>query len=272
MAKVFDGRVIRECVLAELKEKVASLKKQPVLAVILVGDDPVSVSYVKLKQRIAEKIGVNFQLFHYLSEIEEDEVMAKIEELNNNSEVDGIMIQIPVPPHINRDTLIRAITPDKDVDGLRYCLGIESAFKPPVVLAIDKAMGEAGVDLSKQKVLVIGHGFLVGSPLVRHIHDHYASLKKMTVIHQLTDHLDASTKKADVIVSAVGEPGLVKADMVNHGVVLIDAGTSELGGEIRGDIDPMAYDKASFYTPVPGGIGPVTVAMLMQNLVEVANQ
>lgn len=241
------------------------MNKPPVLAVILVGDDPVSLSYVGLKQKIAQEIGIDFQLFHYSADAKESEVLENIDELNNDENVSGIMVQIPVPEHIDRTKIIEAISPQKDVDGLRYCQGLNSDFHPPVVCAIAEVIKLSGIDLADSSVALIGRGFLVGEPLERYLKD---QTKKLVVANSLTSDLSDITKCADVIISATGVAGLIKSEMVKEGVVLIDAGTSEVGGKQVGDIDSKAYDKASFHTPVPGGIGPVTVAYLMKNLIK----
>ena len=180
------------------------------------------------------------------------------------------MIQIPIPKKFDRNKLIGKISPAKDVDGLRFCAGLDSKFKPPVVLSVLEAIkrAELGIknkELGDLKIALIGHGFLVGFPLAR-------VLKEDKVDFIISPHLASprggeGLRVADIIISATGSPNLIKPEMVKDGVVLIDAGTAEENGELRGDIDPECYDKASYYTPVPGGIGPVTVAMLLQNLV-----
>ncbi|MFA5927048.1 MAG: bifunctional 5,10-methylenetetrahydrofolate dehydrogenase/5,10-methenyltetrahydrofolate cyclohydrolase [Patescibacteria group bacterium] len=266
--KIFDGRAIRNQILDELKSKISSSSHVPVLAVFLVGDDPVSTNYVAIKQKIAEKLGIQVRLFHFPEYVSEKEIIDTIIDLNNRPMISGIMVQIPLPKGIDRDNIIRTIDPAKDVDGLRYCLGLESGFLPPVVLAIEKAMAGAGANLETMNTLIIGQGFLVGNPLVRYLHNKYEKVRKLTILSKPVDNLTAITTKADIIISAVGKAGLIGGNMIKAGAILIDAGTSEIGGELKGDIDQSAYDKAAFITPVPGGIGPVTVAMLMQNLLE----
>lgn len=266
MAQAFLGKKIRDEILADLAIKITRLERKPTLAVFLVGNDPVSVNYVGLKQRLAEKIGIQVKLFHYQETTSENDVLQKIKELNQTTGVDGIMVQIPLPAHFNREKIVEAISPAKDVDGLRYCLNQASSFLPPVVLAIAKALEGSAADLENKSVLIIGHGFLVGDPLRRFLLDQ-GKTKRLIVLDQPAENLATIAQRADVIISATGQAGLVSSEMVSEGVVLIDAGTSEVGGELRGDIDPAAYQKSSFYSPVPGGIGPVTVAMLMSNLV-----
>ncbi|MEK9156214.1 MAG: bifunctional 5,10-methylenetetrahydrofolate dehydrogenase/5,10-methenyltetrahydrofolate cyclohydrolase [Patescibacteria group bacterium] len=264
MAKILDGKKIRDEILAGLKESLAARGTKPTLAVILAGDDPVSAAYVGLKQKIAEKIGVGFELYRYSQNASENEILTKIRSLNNNLGINGIMVQIPLPSGFDRDKLIEAISPDKDIDGLRYCVGLSSDFFPPVVLAVARALELSGTNPARSDVVIIGRGFLVGDPLCRYFE---GKIKKLVVADSSTPDLTSIIRQANVVISAVGRAGIITAEMVKESVVLIDAGTSEAGGEIRGDIDPKAHAKASFYTPVPGGIGPVTVAMLIQNLV-----
>lgn len=268
MSRLFDGKQLRDQVLAELKDKVGLSHRKPILSVILIGDDPVSVNYVNLKRKLAESIGIEFQLFHFNSSVSPDEVLDKIENLNNDDRVDGIMVQIPVPVGFDRSRIIEAISPSKDVDGLRYCQGLSSDFIPPVVCAISKALEFSGVNMKEANVALIGYGFLVGKPLERYL-DGY--VKKLVIADASTEDLLSITKYADVIISATGSASLVKPNMVKEGVVLVDAGTSEVGGKMIGDIDPESYQKSSYHTPVPGGIGPVTVAYLLKNLVDRLN-
>jgi methylenetetrahydrofolate dehydrogenase (NADP+)/methenyltetrahydrofolate cyclohydrolase len=238
---------------------------KPVLAVFLVGDDPVSVAYVALKEKLAREIGVDFRLFKYEATASQEDVIDQIKVQGSDPEVSGIMVQIPLPAGFDRKEVISAISPSKDVDGLRFCVGLESDFLPPVVLAIEKALNEAKVDLSGSNVVLVGQGFLVGEPLSRYLGDR---AKRLVCANSETRDLAAATRTADVIISATGQPGVISPEMVKEGVVLIDAGTSEVGGELKGDVDVRTYMKSSYYTPVPGGIGPVTVAMLLENLVK----
>lgn len=264
---VFDGKKIRDEILSDLKSRVLGLKRPPILAVIWVGEDKVAARYVEIKQRAAEKLGIHFDLIKYPANVSESAVVDKIKALNQDPKVDGIMAQIPLPDSVNQDKIIEAINPDKDVDGLRYCANLTCDFYPPVVSAIILTMEMADENIYGKNITVIGKGFLVGSPLIRYLE---GRTEKIRIGDSYTPYLGTITLDADVIISAVGKPRLIKADMVKKGVVLVDAGTSEAGGALAGDIDPAAYSKASFYTPVPGGVGPVTVAMLFRNLVNAA--
>lgn len=276
---IFDGRKTRDDILADLSKKVAKMKRKPTLAVFLIGSDPISAKYDDIKKKFAEKIGANFCLYKFDEKDSEAEIVEAIEYLNSDPETDGIMVQIPVPKKFDRTKLIEAISPEKDVDGLRYCLGLDSKFQPPVVLSVMEAIRQAelrikNTELSNLKIILIGHGFLVGAPLCRALNEQGINplvilneVKNPETQRSLADAQD-DIKKADVIISATGCISLIRSEMVKDGVVLIDAGTSEENGQICGDIDEEVYKKASFYTPVPGGIGPVTVAMLYQNLID----
>ncbi len=260
----FNGKQIRDQILSELKLKVDQMPVKPVLAVFWIGENQVSGHYVSIKRKIAEDLGVKFELIKMDEDVSEEEVLNKIDELNTDQNVRGIMTQIPLPSHLNQEKIIGAIDPAKDVDGLRYCMNMESAFVPPVAMAILEAIKLSGKKLDESSVAVMGHGFLVGAPLVRAVD---GKAKILSVADSNTENLNDLTEHADIIVSATGVAHIIKPDMVKEGVVLIDAGTSEISGELKGDIEPETFKKASYYTPVPGGIGPVTIAMLMKNLI-----
>jgi len=262
MNNFFDGKKIRDQILKELADKVAKMDQKPTMAVFLVGNNPVCEKYVELKKKLAEKAGIQFCLYKFTEKDCEKDIIDSIEFLNNDSETDGIMIQIPVAGKFDRDKLIRAISPKKDIDGLRYCLGFDSDFYPPVVKAILEALEQSRA--RDKKILVIGKGFLVGTPLLKALKNEGI---KADSFDRRNGDISNQIKGYDVIISATGQAGIVKEDMIKDGAVLIDAGTAEENGELKGDMDVSAYKKASYYTPVPGGIGPVTVAMLFQNLI-----
>jgi len=263
---------LRDGILKQIADENAKKKELPCLAVLLIGDNPVCQKYAELKKKMAEKIGVQANLYLFDQKDSEQDILDCIEFLNSDPETQGVMIQIPIDKKFDRDKLIAAISTEKDVDGLRYCAGLESNFKPPVVLAIIEALRqslgssnlEAGI-WEKKKISLIGHGFLVGNPLERTLKELGAT--DLTVVTS-ENILDSKFQilNSDIVISAVGKAGIVTAEMVKEGVILIDAGTTEQNGELIGDISAEAYKKASFYTPVPGGIGPATVGMLFSNL------
>lgn len=264
---IFDGKNIRDEILQELKTQVELLPATPVLAVIWVGDDFASARYIEVKQRAAEKVGIHFDLIKYSDNVEKAEIEARIRELNDDQKVVGIMIQVPMPKKFDLVDIISIISPEKDVDGLRYCSNLSCNFRPPVTLSIIEAIKHSGINLPDSKIAVIGKGFLVGAPIVRLLDK---TAKEIRIADKDTPYLGTITSDADIVISATGVADIIKLNMVKNGVVLIDAGTTEVGGKLAGDIDKACYNKASYYTPVPGGIGPVTVAMLMRNVVEAA--
>ena len=267
MENYFDGKNIRDEILNNLANRVVDMERKPTMAVFLIGDNPICKQYVELKKKMAEKTGILFCLYSFDEKDSEEEIMSAIDFLNNDSETDGIMIQIPLPKAFDRQKLIEKISPDKDIDGLRFCAGLDSKFKPPVVLAILEAIKRSETRLnSKTKIAQIGAGFLVGAPLKKCLTQDFESVD-LKMVDKNKNDLVETIKDADIIISATGMPKLVKEEMVKEGVVLIDAGTAEENGNLIGDIDPEAYKKARYYTPVPGGIGPVTIAMLFKNVV-----
>lgn len=265
----FQGKKIRDQILADLAKRVKKLSYEPTLSAIWVGDDFATARYIEAKQRVAEKLGIRFDLIKYPESVKTEVISQKIIELNSNNRITGIMIQLPLPKQINQMELINMIDPNKDVDALRFCSELSCTFCPPTVLAILEAINESGINIKNKIVAVIGKGFLVGSPLIKTLHGKTADLR---VADSNTPYLGTITLDADIIISAVGKPEIIKANMVKKGAILIDAGTSESKGSLSGDIESNAYKKAAFYTPVPGGIGPVTIAMLMRNLVFAAEK
>lgn len=268
MTIIFDGREFARKKEAEQIKKVEALKGEgitPKLVSILIGDNPASLIYSNLKKRAAERIGAEMEIRILDSEITPSEIIEGIKKLNEDQQIHGIMIQMPLPLKIENYKLkiLDAIAASKDIDGLRE----KSDFIPATVKAIILIMKEADNYLF-DNVVVVGSTGMVGKPLVKLLKQlEY----KVTGVDIATKNLEEKTKKADLIISATGKPGLIKADMVKDppsheamegqgGVVIIDVGSP------KGDVDPEVYKKASFYTPVPGGVGPVTIASLLDNL------
>lgn len=266
---MFDGKKLRDKILAELKTRIEKLKNKPTLAVVWAGEDFATARYIESKSRVAEHLGVRFNLIKYPDTVDANVIRNKIEELNKDDQITGIMIQLPLPKNIDQIGLIELIDKNKDVDALRFCAHLTCAFRPPTVLAIFETLKELKINIKNKIVAIVGKGFLVGAPLVRVLTGEVADLR---VADETTPYIGTITLDADIVISAVGKAGLIKSAFIKKGVVLIDAGTSESGGSLAGDINPKAYTKASDYTPVPGGIGPVTIAMLMRNLVEAAER
>lgn len=229
------------------------------MAVVLVGEDPASLSYTKIKEKIADRLGIEYKLFHLPGIVTQKEVEKLINDLNQNKYVDGIVIQLPLPNDIDTERIISLISPAKDVDGF---LGKFPAPTPQAILEILKFYH---IEIKNKKIVIVGHGRLVGKPLEKI----FLKQNIQAIICDLkTKNLKEKTIKADILISAVGVPGLIKSEMVKKEAIIIDAGTAEAGGKIVGDVSRSVYEKVSTYTPNPGGVGPVTVAVLMKNLVE----
>lgn len=267
MTDFFDGKAVRAGLLGEITTEVAKMSKKPVLGVFLVGENEVCEKYVSLKARVAQEIGITVRVFRIDHEVKQAEVVEAIKKADADPEIDGVMVQMPLPQGMDKFEVVSAISPSKDVDGLRFCGGFHSEFRPPVVLAILEAIERSGKKLQECEVVIVGRGFLVGWPLEQCLAE---AITGLVVADKDTKNLRQITKNADILISATGCAGLIKPEMVKDGAVLIDAGTAEVNGDLMGDIERETFKKASYYTPVPGGIGPVTVAMLLKNLVEAA--
>ena len=243
MATIVMGKAIAQKILDELKAEVGKLSFQPVFCDVLVGDDPVSRSYVNTKARAAEQIGLRFDMLQVPQNITTEELIAKLKSIQSNPLLAGLIIQLPLPEHLDKLKILNAIDRSVDVD----CLNL---------------------DLSKLKILVIGQGELVGKPVTSLL------LQKgynVTTADESTTDLKQLTVDADIIISATGQPKLINADLIKLGAILIDCGTAESNGGISGDVDLESVSaKAGVVSPVPGGVGPVTVARLLQNVVSVA--
>lgn len=259
-----DGKQIAEKIFEELKAKVKKLREKniiPNLAIILVGNDPASKSYIRQKILTAEKIGIKTSLFQYPNSISTRSLLERLNDLNHLSNVHGIIVQQPLPPHINIEKITQAIDPKKDVDGFH----LKSKFEPPIAAAILEILKET--PLKSKKIVILGKGQTGGKLIIQ-------ALKKMqiepTVIDSKTKNPETLTKNADIIISAVGKPQVIKSAMIKKGVVLISIGLHKgSDGRLHGDYNEEEIkDIASFYTPTPGGVGPVNVAMLMENLVD----
>ena len=273
MAKILDGKALSQKIREEIKKEVESYIKKgfrrPSLAVILVGNDPASVVYVSNKRKACEKVGINSLFYHLDEKTDEEKLLGLIYELNMNEEVDGILVQLPLPKHIDQNKVILSISPEKDVDGFhpinmgKLAGFIEGGFIPCTPLGIDILLREYGIDVKGKDVVIVGAGFIVGRPLSLLMLWRNATV---TVCHIHTKDLKKHTKEADILISATGVPHLIKEDMVKEGAVVIDVGISRVKGKIVGDVDfENVKDKVSAITPVPGGVGPMTVTALLLN-------
>lgn len=274
MAKIIDGKAISARIKDELKEEVARLKeegKNGCLAVIQVGNDPASSVYVSNKKKACAYIGIDSQSYELPEETSQDELLKLIDKLNADPEVTGILCQLPVPKHINEDTIIRRISPDKDVDGFHpmsvgaLCIG-EKGFVSCTPAGIIKLLEYSDIDVEGKECVVIGRSNIVGKPMALLL------LRKngtVTVCHSRTKNLKEVCKRADILVVAIGKPKMITDEYIKEGAVVIDVGIHRMdNGKLCGDVDyESAEKKCSAITPVPGGVGPMTIAMLMYNCV-----
>ena len=276
MTTILDGKKLRDKIFEDLKNKIDKMKKKPTLAVILVGENPASQIYVRNKKKTAEKLGINSLSIEYPADISEKELVAKIEELNNDKNVTAILVQLPLPKHINKNKVIDAILPQKDVDGLTpYNLGkLFSGEKPYVYPCTPKGilllLDEYNIELDGKNIVVIGRSNLVGKPVAQMLLNRNATV---TMCHSHTKNLSEIIKTADIVVSAVGK-NVIGEKMLKSNCVVIDVGIfRDENGKISGDVDFENVSKVTAYiSPVPGGVGPMTIASLMLNTVELAEK
>lgn len=277
-SKLLDGKGLAQKIQGELTAQIqilqAEIGRPPGLAVLMVGDNPASAAYVRNKERACERLGIASFGHHFPTEVAFDEVKQTIHDLNANPQVDGILVQLPLPPPLDSTALLYEIDPDKDVDGLhplslgRLVRG-ESGLRSCTPAGVMRLLAAYDVELSGKHAVVIGRSILVGKPVSLML---LAANATVTMAHSRTPDLAAVTRTADVLVAAVGKPGLITADMVKPGAVVIDVGISrqEVEGKARlvGDVEfASVQPQSSLITPVPGGVGPMTVSMLLENTV-----
>lgn len=272
VSKILDGKQIAKEYRQRLKNQVNDLKEYgftPKLSVILVGNDGASQSYVKSKKKAAEKIGMISEIIHLDESTSEEVVLSELNRLNNDDTVSGILVQVPLPKQVSEQKVLEAINPEKDVDGF-HPINIgklyidEQTFVPCTPLGIMEILKHADINLEGKNAVVIGRSHIVGQPVSKLLLQANATV---TILHSRTKNMNAHLKQADVIVSAVGQPGLVTKENVKKGAVIIDVGnTPDENGKLKGDV---AYDEvkeiASAITPVPGGVGPLTITMVLNN-------
>lgn len=277
MAQLIDGKKISNEIKDELKEEVAELKEKGVsicLAVIQVGDDPASSVYVRNKKRACAYIGIESKAFELPENTTEEELVSLVEELNGDPSVNGILVQLPLPAHINEDRIIRTISPDKDVDGFhpvsvgRLWIG-EKGFLSCTPAGIIQLLKRSGIKIEGKECVVIGRSNIVGKPMAALLLRENGTV---TVAHSRTKNLKDVAKRADILIVAIGKKQFITSEYVKNGAVVIDVGmhrdeNNHLCGDVDfDDVEPVA----SAITPVPGGVGPMTIAMLMNNCVETA--
>ena len=273
-ATTLDGRTIARAVIADLRSRVEALGTAPRLDFVRVGDDAASASYVRSKARLAERAGVRHSTHVLPASSSIDALLAVVHRLNADDDVDGILVQLPLPVGLDADRVIEAIDPAKDVDGLHPVnVGALWSGHPRLVPATPAGLVEmldrSGVDLRGMHVVIVGRSNLVGRPAAALFLGRDATV---TIAHSRTRNLEDVTRQADLLVAAVGRPSLVTASMVKRGAVVLDVGQAPVGGVLAGDVDRSVWDVASACTPTPGGTGPMTVAMVVANTVTAAER
>lgn len=275
MAYLIDGKIISQQIKDELREEVAQLKEQgiiPCLAVIQVGNDPASSVYVNNKKKACAYIGMESLSYEVEETITQEDLLKIIDELNQNEKVHGILVQLPLPKHIDENAVIQAITPAKDVDGFHpetvgnMCIGTKG-FLPCTPAGVIQLLKRSNIDISGKECVVVGRSNIVGKPMAMLLLRENGTV---TITHSRTKDLKEVTKRADILVVAIGKPKFITGEYVKDGAVVIDVGIHRNeNNKLCGDVDfEDVVDKASAITPVPGGVGPMTIAMLMNNCVE----
>ncbi len=276
-ATVIDGKAVaasvRERVKGEVEELTGQLGRPPGLATMLVGDDPASAIYVRRKHEASEEVGIRSFDHKPEGSIPQEELLELVAELNGNDEVDGILVQLPLPAQIDADAIVAALNPAKDVDGLTpTSAGLLARGEPGLVPATPQGVMElirsTGVDAEGKEAVIVGRSNLVGRPLFSLLLGANATV---TVCHSRTRDLGEVCRRAEILVAAAGKPNLIRADMIRPGATVIDVGTNRTDDGMVGDVDfEAAREVASAITPVPGGVGPMTIAMLLVNTVQAA--
>jgi methylenetetrahydrofolate dehydrogenase (NADP+)/methenyltetrahydrofolate cyclohydrolase len=277
MAQILSGKTVSQRIKDELKERVTELKEKginPGLAVIIVGDDPASRVYVNNKKKACAEIGIYSEEYALGESTSEEELLGLIDELNHKKEINGILVQLPVPKHINEERIINAIDPKKDVDAFhpvnvgKIMVG-NFDFVPCTPAGVMELIKESGIDVSGKECVVVGRSNIVGKPQAMLLLHQNGTV---TICHSRTKDLAAKTKQADILVAAVGIPNFITGDMIKEGAVVIDVGINRIAEKkLVGDVDFESAERvAGAITPVPGGVGPMTIAMLMKNTVKAA--
>lgn len=273
--QILDGKAKAKKIQSALSDRIKTLQptigRPPGLAVLMVGDNPASAVYVRNKEKACEKIGMASFGRHFPGETGEAEIAAEIDRLNRDERVDGILIQLPLPPHLDAVRLLHLIDPDKDADGLhpvnlgRLVRG-EPGLRSCTPAGVMELLKEYEISVAGKQAVVVGRSILVGKPLALMLLEENATV---TIAHSKTKDLASIARNADILLAAVGKAELITGEMVKPGAVVVDVGINRVGDRLVGDVHyPSVFEVAGYVTPVPGGIGPMTVAMLLQNTVE----
>jgi methylenetetrahydrofolate dehydrogenase (NADP+)/methenyltetrahydrofolate cyclohydrolase len=285
-ALIIDGRAISARIREQVRNRTGALRERgiiPCLAVALAGEDPSSLSYVTAKEKALAGAGMESRDIRLPASVGEGELLSRIAELNRDEQVHGILVQLPLPAHINEDRIITAIDPEKDVDGFHpvsvgnMVLG-RGGFLPCTPHGVLVLLRALGIPLAGAHAVVVGRSNIVGKPLANLLARREVNAT-VTICHTGTQDLARFTREADILIAAAGSPALIRPDMVKPGAVLIDVGVNRVpdpaakkGYRLCGDVDPAAAERAAYLTPVPGGVGPMTIAMLLQNVAEAAER
>lgn len=280
MGTIIDGKAVAREVQKQVKEETEGLKRRwgvvPGLGVVLVGDDPASHLYVKNKEKACKEAGIRSEEHLLPASASEKELLSLIQGLNRDKDIHGILVQLPLPPHINTERILEAVSPQKDIDGFHpfnqglLLLGGEG-FKPCTPMGIMKLLDSVGCDPKGKNAVVVGRSNIVGKPVALMLLARHATV---TLCHSRTAHLRDEVSRADILVVAIGKAGLVRGDWVKRGAVVIDVGINRLpNGKLTGDVEfEGAKERASWITPVPGGVGPMTICMLLFNTLRAAKE
>jgi methylenetetrahydrofolate dehydrogenase (NADP+)/methenyltetrahydrofolate cyclohydrolase len=289
-ARILDGTVIGKAIREEVAAEVARMKgtsRRPGLAAVLVGEDPASAVYVRSKGKACEEAGMHSVTIRLPADTPEAELLATVDRLNNDPDIHGILVQLPLPKHINSERVLRRIDPGKDVDGFhpmnvgKLVTGDKTAFRPATPYGVQQMLIRSGIETKGAHAVIVGRSNIVGRPLANLlIQQGPGGDATVTVCHSRTRDLPAITRSADILIAAIGKPEFITADMVRPGVVVVDVGINRMddasrprGYRLVGDVayEPVAQ-IASAITPVPGGVGPMTIAMLLQNTLQAMQQ
>ena len=267
-AKIIDGKKISQKILDTLKSRIKNLKETPGLALVLVGDNPASEIYVNFKEKTCKEVGFYCERYNLDKDTSEMDILNLVDELNNKSSIHGILVQLPLPSHINQRLIINSILPHKDVDGftpvnLGSLASGNAVLAPATARACLCLIESTGIKIEGKNAVIIGRSSIVGKPAALLLLEKNATV---TICHSKTKNLSEHTKKADILICAAGKPNLVKKDMIKDGAIVIDVGINRIGAKVVGDVDfENLKDVAGYITPVPGGVGPMTIAMLLDN-------
>ncbi len=269
-AKIIDGKNIAEKIRQDLKSKTSKLKEKPGLAVVLVGDNPASQVYVNMKEKKCKEIGFYSKKIILPEDTEEEKLLGIIDELNQDSKIHGMLVQLPLPKHISESLIIDAILPYKDADGFHpinmgnMLIG-KNIILPATPKGVIKLIESTGIKLEGKHAVIVGRSNIVGKPVSILLQQKNCTV---TMCHSRSKPLEKYTKEADILVVAIGKPRAITKDMVKKGAVVIDVGTNKVYDKLVGDVEEEAREVAGYITPVPGGVGPMTIACLLENTLE----